>query len=77
MGRVMARATPATSTRAADWSLRLLRVAPSWRKKLLRPVTRTDVRPHNITSQAETAVVLSTRRLPALLPLVEQRRARE
>ncbi|KAI0406431.1 hypothetical protein F4802DRAFT_596124 [Xylaria palmicola] len=50
---------------------------PELAEELLRRGARTDVPSYNIASQGETAAALAARYVPALLPLVEECRARE
>ncbi|KAI1165597.1 hypothetical protein F5B18DRAFT_158498 [Nemania serpens] len=50
---------------------------PELAEELLRRGARTDVPTYNIASQGETALELAARSMPALLPLVEECRARE
>ncbi|KAI0428328.1 hypothetical protein F5Y09DRAFT_313347 [Xylaria sp. FL1042] len=50
---------------------------PELAEELLRRGARTDVPTYNIASQGETALELAGRYMPALLPLVEECRARE
>ncbi|KAK9413952.1 hypothetical protein SUNI508_11528 [Seiridium unicorne] len=63
-----------------DWGIGLNDALANGRlelaEELLRRGARTDVPTCNIASQGETAIALATRYMPALLPLVEECRAR-
>jgi ankyrin repeat protein len=50
---------------------------PELAEELLRRGARTDALTFNFASQGETALELATRYMPALLPFVEECRARE